>query len=192
MIEEFREIKGWYGYFVSNKGTVISYRSKNNSVYTDKYRVLKQEITKTGYARVTLYIAEKGLYRTGVHRLVAQAFLPNPNNYPVINHKDENPLNNNVENLEWCSYSYNNTYNNKNKKIGDKLRGRHLTEEHKKAISDNYENKPKKVLCVDTGVVYDSLSDAAKAYGSEKSRNRISDVCKGKYTTAFGLKWKFV
>lgn len=42
-----------------------------------------------------------------VYRLVAQAFIPNPNNYPCINHKDENPANNSIENLEWCTYKYN-------------------------------------------------------------------------------------
>lgn len=46
-----------------------------------------------------------------VHRLVAYNFIPNPNNYPIINHKDENRSNNNISNLEWCTVSYNNTYN---------------------------------------------------------------------------------
>lgn len=54
-----------------------------------------------------------------VHRLVAEAFIPNPNNLPIINHKDENPSNNAVSNLEWCTVSYNNNYNKRNEKIGD-------------------------------------------------------------------------
>lgn len=48
--------------------------------------------------------------RFSVHRLVAQAFIPNPNNLPIINHKDENPSKNIVDNLEWCDYEYNNNY----------------------------------------------------------------------------------
>ena len=56
-----------------------------------------------------------------VHRLVAKAFLPNPDNLPIINHKDENPANNNVDNLEWCTYSYNNTYNDVHIKNAKKM-----------------------------------------------------------------------
>lgn len=55
-----------------------------------------------------------------VHRLVAETFLPNPNNYPIINHKDENPKNNCVNNLEWCSYLYNNTYGTRLKRMSTK------------------------------------------------------------------------
>lgn len=50
------------------------------------------------------------MYRRSIHRLVAEAFIPNPNNYPCINHKDENPSNNNIDNLEWCTYKYNANY----------------------------------------------------------------------------------
>ena len=57
-----------------------------------------------------------------IHRLVAETFIPNPNNYYCVNHKDENPLNNNVKNLEWCSINYNCNYGNRNKKISEKLK----------------------------------------------------------------------
>lgn len=56
-----------------------------------------------------------------VHRLVAYNFIPNPNNYPIINHKDEDPSNNNVDNLEWCTYSYNATYNDAHIKRGKQI-----------------------------------------------------------------------
>ena len=75
-------------------------------------------MSKDGHLRVTLSNANEKK-RFFVHRLVAEAFIPNPNNLPIINHKDENPLNNKVENLEWCTISYNNNYNERNKKIGD-------------------------------------------------------------------------
>lgn len=186
-MEEYRQIEGWEGYYVSDAGTVISYRDKKGGINPSKYRELKWDIGKNNYARVTLFIEGQGRYRELVHRLVAQAFIPNPNNYPVINHKDENPLNNNVENLEWCTYSYNNTYNSKNKKIGDKLRGTH----HNRKPSKNWVNQSKKVICLDTNIIYNSLRDAASAYGSAKSASRISDVCNKKYKTAFQMRWKW-
>lgn len=72
-------------------------------------KVVNPCITCYGYANVALY--SKGNFETqGVHRVVARTFLENPNNLPVVNHKDENPLNNNVDNLEWCSYAYNTRY----------------------------------------------------------------------------------
>ena len=56
-----------------------------------------------------------------LHRLVAEAFIPNPDNLPCINHKDENPLNNRADNLEWCSYKYNNEYNDRIGRCRDKI-----------------------------------------------------------------------
>lgn len=192
MEEEFRPINGWKGYYVSNKGTVISYRDRKGDINPDKFHTLKPDIGPKGYARVTLYIEGQGRYRQQVHKLVAQAFIPNPNNYPCINHKDENPLNNTVENLEWCSYQYNNNYNDKNKKIGDKLRGRPLSKEHKEKCLANIRKGKVKVRCIETNITYESFSEAARTYGSAKSARRICDACKGRYETSFGLHWEEV
>lgn len=71
-----------------------------------------------------------------VHRLVAIAFIPNPNNLPCINHKDCDPTNNCMDNLEWCDWKYNNNYADHNAKIAKALTGKHLSEEHKKAVSE--------------------------------------------------------
>mgnify|MGYP002541713982 CR=1 FL=1 len=68
-----------------------------------------QSVVVSGYKRVTLYKENKSKTKL-VHRLVAEAFLPNPNNLMIVNHKDENKLNNVVTNLEWCTQSYNTTY----------------------------------------------------------------------------------
>lgn len=110
--KEWRPVVGYEGlYEVSNYGDV--YNIKRNHMMKpndrDGYKIVR--LSKNG-AR----------YETGAHRLVAQAFIPNPNNYPVVNHKDENPSNNNVDNLEWCTVGYNNTYNNKHITTGHKLR----------------------------------------------------------------------
>ncbi|HDS4910797.1 TPA: HNH endonuclease [Klebsiella oxytoca] len=69
-------------------------------------RFLTPETTKNGYQRVTLCRHGK-TKRFQLHRLVALTYLPNPYNLPVVNHKDGNPQNNHVSNLEWCTYSHN-------------------------------------------------------------------------------------
>lgn len=73
-------------------------------------RILKPEI-RTGYYSVNL-MKDKKRHKFRIHRLVAQAFIPNPDNLPMVNHKDEDKLNNRVENLEWCDNTYNSQYPN--------------------------------------------------------------------------------
>ena len=94
-------IDGYPDYMVFPDGKIWSNKS-------NKY--LKYSHTKKGYASVELF-NENGSKRLLVHRLVAKAFIPNPFNYPQINHIDENPSNNNVDNLEWCTAKYNMNYN---------------------------------------------------------------------------------
>ena len=106
MEEMWRDINGFDGrYQVSNKGRVRSFARKSYK----EARILKQSYEKDGYYIVGLHYSEKGIKgRTGrVHRLVAEAFIPNPNNLKEINHKDEDKTNNNVDNLEWCTTKYN-------------------------------------------------------------------------------------
>ena len=101
MMEEWKEIPGYEGlYEVSNKGNVRNVR---------RNKLLRLQKTNNGYIRVVL---SKNRIKTGfqVHRLVALTFLPNPDNLPQVNHKDEDKTNNSVENLEWCNHNYNNTY----------------------------------------------------------------------------------
>lgn len=96
--EIWKTIPKLTNYEVSNMGRV---RKKN--------LVLSQEETKKGYLRVSLSQNGKRKHYK-VHRLVASAFIPNDENFPQINHKDENKKNNNVENLEWCTNWYNSHY----------------------------------------------------------------------------------
>ena len=101
--EIFREVPGYHGrYMVSNKGRVFS--ELHN-------KMLSPGKSKGGYLFVNLVKSKNGNIRHwSIHRLVAEAFIPNPNNLPEVNHKDENKLNNRADNLEWCSPTYNVNY----------------------------------------------------------------------------------
>lgn len=113
-METWRDIEGYEGlYQVSNEGRIKSLQRE--IVYKDgRKKILKEKIlhnflSDLGYCHVML--SKNGVpKRYKVHRLVAKAFIPNPNNLPIINHKDENPKNNSVENLEWCDQKYNVNY----------------------------------------------------------------------------------
>lgn len=104
--EIWKDIPGYEGlYQVSNIGRVKSLARKNSNVCL-KTRILTERVNQNGYI---LYCLQKNKERkwNRVHRLVAACFIPNPNNYPVVNHIDGNKTNNKIENLEWCTRSYN-------------------------------------------------------------------------------------
>lgn len=122
-IVEWKPVLGFEGlYEVSKYGEV-------RSLITGK--ILSKCISQ-GYYYVALFKDGKR-YNKQVHRLVAEAFLFNDNNYPIVNHKNEIKTSNEYNNLEWCTYSYNNTYNNIHIKRGNKLKGR---EAHNKGKTD--------------------------------------------------------
>lgn len=100
-------------YEISNMGRV-------KSLKYDKEKILKQDKNNNGYLKVCLFKEGKRKYFQ-THRLVAIAFLENPNNYPCVNHKDENPSNNCVDNLEWCDAKYNTNYGTCKQRISEKL-----------------------------------------------------------------------
>ena len=115
--ELWATIKGFEGlYEVSNMGNV-------RSLKYGKIKILKLAKNKFGYYYVILSKNGKTKHFT-VHRLVANAFIENPNNYPQINHKDENKTNNKVENLEWCNNQYNKRYSNSKQVMGISENGR--------------------------------------------------------------------
>jgi hypothetical protein len=105
---EWRPVKGYENeYSVSDTGLVYSHR---------RNKVLKNQHNKEGYVRIHLS-KDRSDNITLVHRLVAEAFIPNPNNYHEINHRDESRDNNTVSNLEWCTRTYNNNYGTKIKRM---------------------------------------------------------------------------
>lgn len=109
MKEIWRDIKEYEGlYQISNLGRVKSLCKRTNH---KNELILKLGIRNTYNTIVLLKNKVRKSYQ--VHRLVAEAFLPNPNNYPIVNHKDENPLNNCVDNLEWCTQKHNVLYSKK-------------------------------------------------------------------------------
>lgn len=123
----WKDICGFEGlYSVSTKGEVRSHdktvpRGKNGTLFI-KGRIMKQNLAGPKgkqYRCVHLY-KDGRRYCMKVHKIVANTFIQNPYNLPCINHKDEDKLNNCVENLEWCTYSYNNTYNGVNVRNSEK------------------------------------------------------------------------
>ena len=109
--EEWKPIKGYEGlYEISNFGRVKSLVGWNGHKYVKREKILapyKQQ-TNPNYSRSVVKLKKNGKGKEfKVHRLVAKAFIPNPKNYKVINHKDGNPLNNKVNNLEWCTQKMN-------------------------------------------------------------------------------------
>lgn len=102
-MEEWRDIEGFGNRFqISNLGRVRSNAWGKNSI-------LKQSITTNGYLRIHVNYKHHHKYLL-VHRLVAEAFIPNPGNLPQVNHKNEDKTDNRVENLEWCDAKYNSNY----------------------------------------------------------------------------------
>lgn len=104
MKEIWRTIKDFPMYEISTFGRV-------KSLYTNKIlKPYKSSKSAKGYYMQVSLSRNHKKYKANIHRLVANTFIPNPDNYPVINHKDENPSNNYIYNLEWCTYKYNCNY----------------------------------------------------------------------------------
>lgn len=167
MIEEWKYIEDTDSkYSVSNFGKV---RNNATGVILKTYSKDK----KFHYQKVDIFI--NGIRcRRKVHRLVAQSFLPNPQNYRCINHKDENPMNNSVENLEWCDDLYNANYGTRSIRIAQKLSKR------------VYQYSKNMQLIA----VYDSVVKAAEATGL--FRQSISAVCLGKHSHTGGYVFRYV
>ena len=172
MEEIWKDIKDFEGkYQVSNLGNVKSLNYKGHG-YS---RVLVPKVNNCGYEWVELFCNGKSAYRQ-VHRLVADAFIQNPNQYPVINHKDENPRNNKVDNLEWCDYSYNIKYS---LKLHPKERS---VRKHKRPIAQ---------VDKDGNIV--RIWEYSRQVEKEGNMSQWSvlQCCNGKRKTAYGYTWHY-
>ena len=142
-------------------------------------RILKAVKDNRGYCSVYLSINGKE-QRYLIHRLVADAFIPNPDNLPIINHKDENPSNNNVDNLEWCNHSYNTTYG--------------TCQERRKLKITNHKNlsKPVNQFSISGEFIkqYPSAMEVKRQTGFDNSH--VSQCCNGRLEQAYGYIWKYV
>lgn len=189
MEEIWKDIEGYNGlYQVSNCGNVRSLDYGK----TGEVRVLKTITNNSGYVQVGLH-KEGNIKLCTIHRLVAQAFIPNPDNLPIVNHKDYVKTNNVSSNLEWCSYEYNNNYGDRNLRLSNSLT-----------------NNPKiSILVLQLNLEgnliqeFPSVKEAARSLGkaniSAASVN-ILKCCRGEAETqygvvarktAYGYKWKF-
>ena len=184
MKEIWEDIKGFEGkYQISNYGKVLS-----TPRATTKGGIRALRNSANGYYNIKL--GDKSYY---VHRLVAQAFIPNPNNFPEVNHKDETRTNNRVDNLEWCTRKYNAHYGTAQKRQTENRVYMALSIEHKEKISKQLRNKnPVLRLSLNGELVkkYDCVFDAAKDIG--KSTSNIHRCANGGSKTAYGHVWKWV
>ncbi len=190
-MEQWKDIKGYEGlYQVSDLGRVRSLDKYVWNIHNQSYSLRKGKILKQGkgvknsqgqyYRNVKLY--KDGKHKSfKVHRLVAKAFIENPDNLPFINHKDENPENSQACNLEWCDQKYNVNY------------GTGLERSAKKHINHPLKSKPISQYTLDGEFVasYPSIAEAERQV-PKVFHNNISKCCKGKLNRTGGFKWSYV
>lgn len=182
MTEEWKDIEGYENiYQVSNMGRIRSvdrYENCNGTKRIRKGRILINTLSQYGYKVVCLYknAKQKQFF---VHRLVAMAFIPNPNNYPIINHKDEDKANNYVDNLEWCTIKYNSSYGTAPKRISEKQ------------LNRPDKSKPVLQYTKDGHLVGEYPSQKEASRKTKIKQGLVSACCIGKIKTAGGYIWKF-
>ena len=155
-----KDIKGYEGlYAITSCGRVWSYRSN---------KFLTPQPHNDGYLQVGLKVNGKTKMFL-IHRLVAEAYIPNPLGLPMVNHKDEGKSHNWINNLEWCDNKYNTNYGtcNKRKSVSHKI----------------------PVYCVELDKVFDSAMDAGIELGIDKTS--VTRCCRGKYKTCGGYHWMY-
>jgi hypothetical protein len=173
---QWKQIAG-FNYCVSNIGQIFS-------MHTNK--MLKPNISRNGYVYVVLSDGGK-LTTKKIHRLVAETFIPNPNNLPQVNHIDGNKSNNAAINLEWVTakenaeHFWNNLDNEEHRQR--RIAGQQRAKLHRKTTA-------KRVVRLTDNKMYNSIHEAAVENGT--SISLISQVCKGKRHTTAGHSWSYI
>lgn len=174
------DIKGYEGlYKISSTGEIKSVdryvkhgRHDNDNLKFIKGRILKQDENKKrfGYMQVNLWKNNKGK-TFKVHRLVAEHFIPNPNNHPQVNHIDGDKTNNNISNLEWVTDKENKIHGWENNLY-------------------NSEHRKKKIICLENGIIYDSVKLASEEIPCD--RRYLFKHLKGKVKSVKGLHYEYL
>lgn len=170
-MEEWKDIKGYEGlYQISNEGRIKSLRTNI---------IMSPKTDKKGYL-VICFSVGGNMKSFKVNRLVAEAFIPNPNNLPCTNHKNCIPNDNRVENLEWCDYLYNNHYDDRIEKARNKM------------INNPQISKVVYKYTLDGKFVakYPSANEAQRDMGIETSRG-VSMCCRGIIPSYKGYRWSY-
>lgn len=184
-MEEWRDIKGYEGlYKVSNLGNVRSLDrwvvSKDGKRRFFAGQAVKSVKESNGYSRVNLY-REGSAKKISVHRIVALAFLPNPQNLPQVNHINEDKADNRAENLEWCTCEHNGNHGTRGARISKTLTGRF-----------NHPKKSKRICAISDGKTvfeFPSIHEAGRQLGIPSSN--IVACLSGKQKTAYGYQWEY-
>ena len=161
--EIWKDVAGYEGFYqVSNKGNVRSVARKDSIGRKCGGRMLKLGYDGKGYRQLSLYKNGKAKTKS-VHRIVAEAFIPNPKGFLEINHKDENKSNNEFSNLEWCTREYNINYGTRTEKVSKKVRA----------------------VNIETGEVF-TFNSIREAGRKGYVRQHVSKACLGVYNAGGG------
>lgn len=184
--EIWKDVDGFPCYQVSSIGRVKSIERIDSNKHLVHERILKQANRGNGYKVVVLYY--KGHKMISVHRLVAMAFIPNPDNLPQVNHKNEIKTDNRAENLEWCTAKHNANYGTVKERISKSRKCSSRCKE------DAERRKRPVVQCDLLGNFiryYDSILNAKKENGIPVNHGALNACLKGKQKTAYNYTWKY-